>query len=92
MEGHTTAPLLNPLYRPPAHIVGSGRPPALRAVDVLRPCCELQGLEIWQSVYMRDNLVLHHRCVCREVGEEVWVDGSVFRLLKLVRRASLYPK
>ncbi|CAM9773473.1 unnamed protein product [Hapterophycus canaliculatus] len=63
MEGHMTAPLLNPLYRPPAHVLGSGRAPTLRAVDVLRPCCELQGLEVWQSVYMRDNLVLHHRCV-----------------------------
>lgn len=57
-----TAPLLNPLYRPPAHNVGgSGRVPSLRAVDILRPCCELQGLEIWQAVYMRDNLLLHHR-------------------------------
>lgn len=61
-----TAPLLNPLYRPPAHnLGGSGRVPSLRAVDILRPCCELQGLEIWQTVYMRDNLLLHHRYVCR---------------------------
>eukprot|EP00903_Cladosiphon_okamuranus_P015602 g14407.t1 len=62
MEGHMTAPLLNPLYRPPAHVIGAaGRAPSVRAVDILRPCCELQGLEIWQSVYMRDNLLLHHR-------------------------------
>lgn len=58
-----TAPLLNPLYRPPryTHGGGGGRVPALRAVDVLRPCCELQGLEVWKTVYMRDNLLLHHR-------------------------------
>lgn len=57
------APLLNPLYRPPAqHLGGSGQLlPSARTVDILRPCCELQGLEIWQTVYMRDNLLLHHR-------------------------------
>lgn len=70
-----TAPLLNPLYRPPTHNVGgSGRVPSLRAVDILRPCCELQGLEIWQPVYMRDNLLLHHRYVyCCSLFLEGWV-------------------
>ncbi|CAN0090610.1 unnamed protein product, partial [Ectocarpus sp. 4 AP-2014] len=64
MEGTMTAPMLNPLYRPPPYTLaggGGGRVPTLRAVDVLRPCCELQGLEVWKTVYMRDNLLLHHR-------------------------------
>lgn len=67
MEGYMTAPMLNPLYHPPGQGLGgggggaNGRASAQRSVDVLRPCCELQGLEIWQGVYMRDNLLLHHR-------------------------------
>ena len=63
-----TAPLLNSLYRPRRQGASSGRGPSVRTVDVLRPCCELQGLEIWQGVFMRDNLLLHHRCVHRKIG------------------------
>ena len=72
MEGHMTAPLLNALYRPPRQGVSGGRGPSVRTVDVLRPCCELQGLEIWQSVFMRDNLLLHHRCVRRRILVCTW--------------------
>lgn len=65
MEGHMTAPLVNPLYRPRARQSNSSgssnSAPPLRDIDLLRPCCEVQGLEIWQAVYMRDNMVLHHR-------------------------------
>ncbi|CAM9539490.1 unnamed protein product, partial [Sphacelaria rigidula] len=60
-EGHLASPLVNPLYRPRVtEEAGAGTPPP-RVVDVLRPCCEAQGLEIWRAVYMRDNLLLHHR-------------------------------
>lgn len=64
MEGHITAPLVNPLYRPRVKenaAGGSGGISPIRDIDILRPCCEAQGLEIWQAVYMRDNLLLHHR-------------------------------
>lgn len=68
-----TAPLLNALYRPPRQGASGGRGPSVRTVDVLRPCCELQGLEIWQAVFMRDNLLLHHKCVRRTISMFVCV-------------------
>lgn len=64
-----TAPMLNPLYRSPGQSHGGaggsgtvGSRSLRKMVDVLRPCCELQGLELWRGVYMRDSLVLHNRC------------------------------
>lgn len=83
-----TSPLLNPLYRPPTSesitrgcgVVGKGPgAPTFRAVDVLRPCCEAQGLEIWQAVYMRDNLLLHHRWAEEWGGRGGFDSGRVAR-------------
>lgn len=85
-----TTPLVNSLYRPRTRepvLAGSGKLPPLRSVDVLRPCCESQGLEIWQAVYMRDNLLLHHRwATCNWSGwaRSVYPDQGLSRGYGLV--------
>lgn len=89
-----TAPLVNPLYRRAVteSLGGSGRvgngagTPRWRAVDVLRPCCEAQGMEIWQAVYMRDNLLLHHRWVL--VGRGVVGRGWILCIPTFTHRDS----